>query len=113
MEYSGIVRQSTRRETGTMTARTTVKDLEQLVRIIERAHGNDPDEPIWTRRPNGENVSTVGRFYLDGAYGGYALYRIVNTAGAVSDVSRIGHAPKKELETFLRGFVAGLDQVTA
>lgn len=91
-----------------MAQRTTVKDLEQLVRIIERAHGYDPDEAIW-KRAEGRNVATIGRFYLDGAYGGYALYRIVTEGGGVSDISRIGHVPKRELETFLRGYLADLD----
>ena len=89
-----------------MSNRTTIKTLETLVQWINEKT-NQPLEP-WTRTDK-KFTANIGNYHLDGAYGGYALYQMTNEGGEVHDVSRIGHVPKKELERFLRAFLAGLD----
>lgn len=56
-----------------------------------------------------ENVeySTVGSVHLEGAYGGYAVRRIVNTSGGTTDLSG-GYSTLRESERFLSGMIAAL-----
>lgn len=94
--------------------RITVSDLEAVVRRINRVmNGTDQHEP-W-ERVDGTLRANVGVFYLDGAYGGYDLYRMVNESGGVDDVLRCGHRPKRELydlmHAYLRGITSGIERV--
>lgn len=89
-----------------MTTRTTVAELESLVGHINMTHGFDRGARVW-QRIDGHNVSAVGMFYLDGAYGGYALYQIVSDGGGVINVLGGGHQSKRELADRLRAFIAG------
>lgn len=52
--------------------------------------------------------ANIGTYYLDGAYGGYALYQIVNDGGGIRDISNCGHVPKRELYDFVQGLVQGV-----
>lgn len=96
-----------------MTDRITVRDLEARVERINRALNDDPTPVLW-ERVNGHLVQQPGVYHLDGAYGGWALYRTCDPdangeSHGINDVSRIGHAPKRELATWLDGFLDGLD----
>lgn len=91
--------------------RITTKDLEAVCkRINHTVNGLPDDAPLWTRDPAKRHLSaTIGMYYVDCAYGGYALYRMANEGGGVSEVFP-GHMPKRELynrmQAFLRGYEA-------
>lgn len=92
--------------------RITKRDLDGVVRRIERTFGYDPDAPQWDEEDDGAGArwsSVPGRFFIDGAYGGWALFRYVNEHGGVSDVLGVGHRPKRELYDLLHAFVRGLE----
>jgi hypothetical protein len=110
----------------TVSTQTTKRDLEQAVRVINRRAGIVGD--VWRRvcapgcpvddasvpEPKHHtlacrNVATVGAYYLDGAYGGWALYRVVSESGGVEDVFRCGHRAKRELYLMLEAFLDGWD----
>jgi hypothetical protein len=73
--------------------RITQKDLEARV---ERLNGYAKQLP---NRPHYE---------LSCAYGGYALHRVVNELGAVTDVFDSGHIPGRELFQMLGAMILGL-----
>lgn len=56
-----------------------------------------------------ESVSwnTVGALRLDGAYGGWAVYRICNESGGISDLTG-GHDTARNTANFLSGMIAAL-----
>ena len=89
-----------------MSNQVTMKTLEAIVARINRMT-NSPAEP-WETLPNGQHVSHIGNYHLDGAYGGYALHRMANTAGGVSDVLNSGHVSKRELQSLMFAFIQGL-----
>lgn len=78
---------------------TKIQILEHLVGVINRLQGHE----------SLPEYSTIGAYYLDGAYGGYALYRWVNHSGAVEDVFQKGHVSKDLLENLLRAYIKGLE----
>jgi len=82
-----------------------IKELESLVTAINEITGNNTAE--WTRK-DGKTTANIGNYHLDGAYGGYALYQMMNEGGGVHDISSMGHQSKRELGTFLHGFLGGL-----
>ncbi len=109
-----------------MSERVTVRDLEGLVRRVNNAVNGAPGEyqeewPLHTRGPS----ETEGgmpvysqipwTYYLDGAYGGYALYRNCgpNWTGESHGVSDVfgGHMPKRDLYYRLHAFLEGIESV--
>lgn len=92
-----------------MGDRVTRNDLEQLVRVINRMVNGDPCNDLYTRNEAGDLVARIGAFYIDGAYGGVTLYRMVTAGGGVSDVFSCGHVPKRDLYGRLRAFIRGLE----
>ncbi len=52
--------------------------------------------------------ANIGVYYIDGAYGGYALYRIMSEGGGVTDVLNVGHVPKRELRELMFAFLEGI-----
>lgn len=108
-----------------MSERVTVRDLESLVRRVNNAVNSPPDGykedwPLYNEIPrNGtpgvwyEQIPWT--YYLDGAYGGYALYRmsgpdINGESHGVSDVFG-GHMPKRDLYYRLHAFLEGIESV--
>tara|TARA_R100000329_G_scaffold27716_2_gene25805 strand:- start:1202 stop:1459 length:258 start_codon:yes stop_codon:yes gene_type:complete len=59
--------------------RITMKHLEYQLRILNSYFGIEGTE--W---------NTVGRYYVEQAYGGYRLVRIVNEGGGERDISKRG-----------------------
>ena len=89
-----------------MSDRITRRDLEGICRTLNKlVNGLGPDQPVWIRQ-DGQNVATVGMFYIDGAYGGWALYRVLSTSGGISDVLG-GHRPARELYGLMRAWLDG------
>ena len=106
-----------------MGDRITVKDLRAVCARINRWAGFAGDaqlgEPaywtsvaLWTQQ-DGRNIATVGMFYVDGAYGGWSLYRMMNEAGGVTDVLRSGHVPARELYGLMHAYLEGIDAATS
>ena len=86
--------------------RITQKDNEAVCERINRITGS----PLKTWERKGEkNVSAIGNYHLDGAYGGWALHRIVSDGGGVDDVFRCGHVSKRELYDRMQAFISGLN----
>ncbi len=91
-----------------MTDRVTIADLEAICRRINRTVNGTDQLEVYTRE-NGTLRANIGVFYLDGAYGGYALYRIVSEGGGVTDVLNTGHTTKRELQARMFSFLEGID----
>lgn len=89
--------------------RVTVRDLEAWCRMVNVCVNGDPLDSVWFRDRDDRLLARVGAFYIDGAYGGYALYRVVTDGGGVRDVFDVGHVPKRELYGMLRAFLAGIE----
>lgn len=78
-------------------------DLEQLVHMLNEKTGHTGED--W------ENGKTrIGMFTLSYAYGGVSLHRYTNNGGAVNDVFRCGHIPKRELYYRIRSFIDGMGE---
>ncbi len=88
-------------------SRITIAQLESIVGRINSLT-NSPPTP-YERAAEGRTKARIGNYHLDGAYGGYALYRMVSEGGAIKDVLQIGHAPKRELYHAMFAFIAGLE----
>lgn len=87
--------------------RVTKKDLEAVCQRINRmtlGHESGPYER------NGDGWKPVpSAYHIDGAYGGYALYRMVDDGGTgVHDVLG-GHMPKRELYERMQAFIKGME----
>lgn len=92
-----------------MADRITSRHLEQLVRVINVRVNGDPCSDLWQRDAGGDLTARLGAYYIDGAYGGVALYRMVTAGGGVSDVLGCGHVPKRDLYNRLQAFRRGLE----
>ena len=62
-----------------MSERITMKHLEFQLRILNEHFGIK--DPKW---------NTVGHFYVEQAYGGYRLVRVMNEGGGERDISKRG-----------------------
>lgn len=82
-----------------MTYRITEKDLNIMVKRLNRltGYGESP------------SYSTIGAYTLDHAYGGVSLHQYANESGAVHDVFRCGHIPKKDLYHRICAFINGIE----
>lgn len=76
--------------------RITQKFLEKRVKMINELKNIE----------TGYNIKDC--YHLDSAYGGVALYQYTGNSGSVRDISRMGHVPKRELSTFIDGFLAAM-----
>ncbi len=86
-----------------MANRTTMATLEALVNWINKKT-NSPLTP-YTKTENGLQAN-IGNYYIAGAQGGYALYRMANNGGGVDHI--FGYCTKRELEVQLRAYLRGL-----
>ena len=84
--------------------RITKKQLENKVEYLNEITGNEV-EP-W-KRIDGKNIASVGTYYLDGAYGGYKLVKIVNTGGGVTSITH-GYISKRELASLIDAYISGI-----
>lgn len=85
---------------------TTIKTLELLISIINDLT-NSPATSY--TREGGQLKANIGNYHLSQSYGGFSLHRMVNEGGGVNTPLISYHVPKRELETALRGFIAGLE----
>ena len=87
--------------------RITMKHLEGLVDRLNTVT-NNPLKP-WEKDESGQFFANVGNYHLDGAYGGWSLYKMVNVAGGVEDVLRCGHVTKRELYNRISALLQGIE----
>lgn len=100
-----------------MSDRITQKDLDQLRRVLNRTINGDANlSPGRVSQDEGDERATyhanIGAYYIDGAYGGVALYRMVTDGGGVTDVFNAGHMPRRELYNRIRAFLDGYEAAT-
>lgn len=89
-----------------MSDRITEKDLQNVIHRLNTVR-NSPVTP-WTRI-DGHNVSNIGHYHLDCAYGGYSVHRMQTTGGGVADVFRCGHVTKRDLYFRVQAFIDGIE----
>jgi len=73
--------------------RITKKDLEAKVERLNTYAKNLPTKP---------------QYELSCAYGGYALHRVINERGGVTDVFDSGHIPGRELFQMINAMIFGI-----
>lgn len=61
------------------------------------------------KQPYVNGVAQVGCYCLSSAYGGHALHQIQSEGGAVRDVLRCGHIPKRDLFERLVAYKYGVE----
>jgi len=72
--------------------RITVSDLKRVLESI-----------------NKETESNTGNYRLDGAYGGYTVYRNIDRDGTYCiDIFNCGHTSKRELYGLMKAFLEGI-----
>jgi hypothetical protein len=82
----------------------TLKHLESTVNRINTMM-NNPVEAY--SKVNDKYIANIGNYHLNGAYGGYALHRMHNLSGGISDVFQCGHVSKRELMNRMQAFING------
>ena len=85
--------------------RITRKFLEARIDTLNRMTGN-PLEAY--RTENGKHFANIGNYHLDGAYGGFALYRMCNESGGCSDIFSSGHMTARKLSDLISAYMAGI-----
>ena len=89
--------------------RITRKFLEAQINTLNRMTGN-PEEP-YRRNEAGKSVANVGNYHLDGAYGGFSLFRMGNESGGCSDIFSCGHVSARQLSDLISAYMAGIYSV--
>ena len=84
----------------------TLKNLQAVVNRINTTTGSPVEQYT---KVNGKLVANIGNYHLSGAYGGYALYRMVNASGCIRDISDSGYMTKRALYNILHAYLAGYE----
>jgi len=87
-------------------ARFAKKDLHSIIERLNRATGS-PVEP-YIKGNDGRYHAQPGCWHLSCAYGGFALHRMVNDGGGVSDPFG-HHMPARELYNRVHAMLLGLE----
>ncbi len=61
------------------------------------------------REPHDGNRWNVGHYLISCSYGGYALQRVYNEAGAIRDIFGSGNVPARDLTKRLEAYVRDLN----
>lgn len=86
----------------------TIKFLEAQVARLNTI----TNSPLESYKREGErHVAQIGNYHLSGAYGGYALHRMGNESGGISDVFRCGHVAKRDLSNRISAMIAGIESL--
>lgn len=94
-----------------MKQRITIAMLESQVAELNRIAGFDGCK-LWTRDGN-RNRATVGMYYIDAAYGGYNLAKIVTESGGIDCPFGYGMRTKRELYGELSAYLMGVRHAVA
>lgn len=90
--------------------RITEKHLQAICDRINRMTGN-PLTPY--AKTDAGHKANIGNYHLDYAYGGASLHQMRSEGGAVKDIFRCGHIPKKELANKMWAFIDGIETAQA
>ena len=93
-----------------MAYRYTMADLNGAVRGLNRIAGfseEEADAPLYTRGDDGKTRAMVGRYTLQGAYGGWQLIQVVNEGGGVHSITS-GYGTKREIYHLIHAYREGL-----
>lgn len=85
-------------------------DLNGALRGLNRIAGfseEECDAPLNTRGEDGTYRAMVGRYVLQGAYGGLQLQQIVNEGGGVRAITQ-GYGTKREVYHLIHAYREGL-----
>ncbi len=88
--------------------RITRDNLEAVVDRINRIT-NSP-MTSYTKTKEGKYTVNIGNYHLNGAYGGFALYRMQSEGGGIQDILSVGHQSKRELYNLMHAYIRGLEQ---
>lgn len=58
-------------------------------------------------------TANVGRYVLDGAYGGWTVHRLMNIGGGVDTPVTYGHVPARELYGLIHAWLSGRESCDA
>lgn len=86
--------------------RITRKNLDACVDMLNRMTNSPPESYV---EVDGRWKAQPGNFHISGAYGGYALHRMCNEGGGVSDVFNSGHMKARELYELIHAFRRGIE----
>jgi hypothetical protein len=84
----------------------TLKNLQAVVDRINTTTGSPAEQYT---KVDGKLLANIGNYHLSGAYGGYALYRMVNASGGIRDISDSGYMTKRALYDLLHMYLAGYE----
>jgi len=84
----------------------TLKNLQAVVDRINTTTGSPVEQYTSV---DGKLVANIGNNHLSGAYGGYALYRMVNASGGIRDISDSGYMTKRALYDLMHAYLAGYE----
>lgn len=84
----------------------TLKNLQAVVDRINTTTGSPVEQYT---KVDGKLLANIGNYHLSGAYGGYALHRMVNASGGITDISNSGHVSKRALYDLLHMYLAGYE----
>lgn len=84
--------------------RITKKDLDAVCKRIniEMCMALEPYTKV-----DGKYIANIGNYHLSGAYGGYALHRMCNQGGGITDIFH-GHMPKRDLYGKMHAYLDGI-----
>ncbi len=72
-------------------------------------HERNPEECPRCYGQGWRLTASVGRYTLDGAYGGWTVHRIMNIGGGVETPITYGHVPARELYGLIHAWLSGLE----
>ena len=92
-----------------MAYRYTQRDLDGAVRGLNLMAGftaEEADAPLYTR-DGANNRAMVGRYTLQGAYGGWQLQQVINEGGGVRAITQ-GYGTKREVYHLIHAYREGM-----
>jgi hypothetical protein len=92
-----------------MAYRYTQRDLDGAVRGLNLMAGftaDEADAPLYTRE-GAEYRAMVGRYTLQGAYGGFQVQQIINEGGGVRAITQ-GYLSKREVYHLIHAYREGM-----
>lgn len=98
-----------------MAYRYTQRDIDGAVRGLNITAGfsaDEADSPLWYTDTDGERRAMVGRYYVQGAYGGWKLVQIVNEGGGERSITA-GYTSRREVYALIHAYREGMHAASA
>ena len=89
--------------------RYTQRDIDGAVRGLNITAGFSPaeaDSPLWMHTTEGSRAM-VGRYWVQGAYGGWKLVQIINEGGGERSITG-GYVSRRELYSLIHAYREGM-----